>query len=145
IVAEAMQAGASGLSSSAAPTHNDIYGRPVPSRIAEHEELLQLVEEVGLYGSGSICFLPASSISGLVRADMDYLIELGRRCGLPIIIQGLGGRSKADAPTAAWDEARDFLDEATAQGAPIFSMLIARPFDRAVNFDESNHLWAAVP
>jgi N-acyl-D-aspartate/D-glutamate deacylase len=145
IVAEAMAAGASGLSSSAAPTHNDIHGRPVPSRMAEREELLELVEEVGLYGSGSICFLPASSISGLVRADMDYLIEIGRRCGLPVIIQGLGGRSKVDAPTAAWDEAREFLDEATAQGAPIFSMLIARPFDRAVNFDESNHLWAAVP
>jgi N-acyl-D-amino-acid deacylase len=50
-----------------------------------------------------------------------------------------------DAPTAAWDEARAFLDEATAQGAPIYSMLIARPFDRAVAFDDSNHLWAGAP
>jgi N-acyl-D-amino-acid deacylase len=145
VVAEAMAAGASGLSSSAAPTHNDIHGRPVPSRLAQKEELLALVDEVGQFGSGSICFLPASSISGLVRADMDYLIEIGRQCGLPVIIQGLGGRSKVDAPTAAWDEARAFLDEATAQGAPIYSLLIARPFDRAVAFDDSNHLWAGAP
>ena len=145
IVAEAMAAGAAGLSSSAAPTHNDIHGRPVPSRVAAREELLALVEEVGAYGSGSICFLPASVISGFTQEDLDYLIEIGKRCGLPVVIQGLGGRGKVDAPTATWDQAVEFLDLATREGAPIYSLLIARPFDRAVAFDETNKLWAAVP
>ena len=49
-----------------------------------------------------------------------------------MIIQGLGGRNKVDAPTATWEAARSFLDRATEAGAPVYSMLIARPFDRPV-------------
>ena len=36
--------------------------------------------------------------------------------GLPVIIQGLGGRNKIDAPTATWEAAESFLDRATAAG-----------------------------
>ena len=49
-----------------------------------------------------------------------------------MIIQGLGGRNKVDAPTATWEASQAFLDRATAAGAPVYSMLIARPFDRPV-------------
>jgi len=145
VTADAMQAGAAGLSSSAAPTHNDISGRPVPSRLAARDEVLALAEEVGAYGAGSICFLPASAISGMNEADLEYLIEIGTASGVPVIVQGLGGRSKVDAPTAGWQSAAEFLDEATRRGAPVYSLLIARPFDRAVAFDETNHHWTAVP
>jgi N-acyl-D-aspartate/D-glutamate deacylase len=65
--------------------------------------------------------------------------------GLPVIIQGLGGRNKVDAPTATWDAARAFLDRATARGAPVYSLLITRPFDRPVVLDESNFHYLAVP
>lgn len=143
MVAEAMAAGAAGFSSSQAPTHNDIHGRPVPSRLATSDEVLALAEEVGAYGAGSICYLPASAVSGLVEEDLNFLIEIGERAGVPVVIQGIGGRSKVDAPTASWDGARRFLDEATRRGAPVYSMLIARPFDRLITFDENNHLWRA--
>jgi len=100
MVAEAMEAGAAGFSSSMAPTHLDIHDRPVPSRLADRREVFTLVEEVGKHGSGSIAFLPASAVGGLNDEDKDYLIEIGRRSGLPVIIQGLGGRNKVDAPSA---------------------------------------------
>ena len=145
LVAEAMAAGAAGFSSSAAPTHNDIHGRPVPSRLAARAEILALAEEVGAFGAGSICYLPASAVSGLVEEDLALLIEIGEHAGVPVVIQGIGGRGKTDAPTATWDGAVRFLDEAQRRGAPVYSMLIARPFDRVVAFDETNHLWAAVP
>lgn len=146
MVAEAMAAGAAGLSSSAAPTHNDIRGRPVPSRMAERAETLALAEEVGRYGAGSICYLPASAVSGMTKDDLAFLLEIGKASGVPVVVQGLGGRSKVDVPNIAnWDETVAFLDDAASQGAPIYSMLIARPFDRAVAFNETNHLWAAVP
>jgi N-acyl-D-amino-acid deacylase len=146
MVAEAMAAGAAGLSSSSAPTHNDIRGRPVPSRLAERAEILGLAEEVGRYGAGSICYLPASAVSGMTKDDLAFLLEIGKISGVPVVVQGLGGRSKVDVPSiATWDDTVAFLDDAERQGAPVYSMLIARPFDRAVNFDETNHLWAAVP
>jgi N-acyl-D-amino-acid deacylase len=145
MVAEAMAAGAAGFSSSSAPTHNDIHGRPVPSRLAQHDEILALAEEVGRYGAGSICYLPASAVSGMTKDDLAFLLEIGKISGVPVVVQGLGGRSKVDVPSiATWDDTVAFLDDAERQGAPIYSMLIARPFDRAVAFNETNHLWAAV-
>jgi N-acyl-D-aspartate/D-glutamate deacylase len=145
MVAEAMAAGAAGVSSSAAPTHLDLDDRPVPSRIAARDELLALAEEAGRAGAGSIAFLPESAIGGLDATDEDYLIELSRVSGLPVVIQGLGGRNKTDAPTATWEAAQSFLDRATEAGAPVYSMLIARPFDRPVVVDETNFHYLAVP
>ncbi|MGH8986737.1 MAG: N-acyl-D-amino-acid deacylase family protein [Acidimicrobiia bacterium] len=145
MVADAMAAGAAGVSSSAAPTHLDLDDRPVPSRVGERDELVALVEEAGRAGAGSIAFLPASAIGGLDHDDEEYLIRLASVSGLPVVIQGLGGRNKTDAPTATWEAAKAFLDRATAAGAPVFSMLIARPFDRPVVLDESNFHYLAVP
>jgi N-acyl-D-amino-acid deacylase len=142
---EAMAAGAAGVSSSAAPTHFDIDDRPVPSRVAARDELAALADQAGRAGAGSIAYLPASAIGGLDAEDEEYLIRLGKVSGLPVIIQGLGGRNKVDAPTATWDAAKAFLDRATEAGAPVFSMLIARPFDRPVTIDETNLHYLAVP
>ncbi|HEV2308931.1 MAG TPA: amidohydrolase family protein, partial [Acidimicrobiia bacterium] len=103
LVRGAMEAGAAGVSSSAAPTHLDLEGRPVPSRMSDHEELAALVEEAGRHAGGSIAYLPASAVGGLDDEDKDYLIRLGTVSGLPVIIQGLGGRNKVDAPTATWE------------------------------------------
>jgi N-acyl-D-amino-acid deacylase len=145
IVAEAMAAGVAGLSSSAAPSPFDIAERPVPSRLASREETLALARAAGGVGAGSIAYLPASAIGGIDAVDEAYLIELGRASGLPVIIQGLGGRNKVDAPTATWEAAVDFLDRATAAGAPVYSMLITRPFDRPVVIDEGNFHYLSVP
>lgn len=144
MLVEAMEAGAAGLSSSAAPTHFDINDLPVPSRLAEREELLALADVLGRIGKGSFAFLPYSSIGGLDDDDKALLIELGRRSGSPVIIQGLGGRNKVDAPTATWEASVEFLERATAAGAPVFSMLITRPFDRPVVVNEDNHHYLSV-
>jgi N-acyl-D-aspartate/D-glutamate deacylase len=145
LVREAMVAGAAGLSSSAAPTHFDLDDRPVPSRVADRDELAALVGAAGDAGSGSIAFLPASAIGGLDAEDERYLVRLAAVGGLPVVIQGLGGRNKVDAPTATWEASKAFLDRATAAGAPVYSMLIARPFDRPIVIDETNFHYLAVP
>ncbi|HEU5306811.1 MAG TPA: amidohydrolase family protein [Acidimicrobiia bacterium] len=145
MVVDAMAAGAAGVSSSAAPTHLDLDDRPVPSRVASRDEFAELAAAAGEAGGGSIAFLPASAIGGIDADDEDYLIRLGTVSGLPVVIQGLGGRNKTDAPTATWEAAQSFLDRATAAGAPVYSMLIARPFDRPIVIDESNFHYLAVP
>lgn len=145
MVADAMRAGAAGVSSSAAPTHLDLDGRPVPSRLAERDETAALAEEVGRSGGGSIAYLPASAIGGLDDDDKAFLIRMATVSGLPVVIQGLGGRNKVDAPTATWEASKAFLDRATEAGAPVYSMLIARPFDRPVVLDETNLHYLAVP
>jgi N-acyl-D-aspartate/D-glutamate deacylase len=144
IVREAMAAGAAGFSSSSVPTQLDGDDRPIPSRFAAREELVALCEEAGLAGGGSISYLPKSVIGGLNEEDEELLIELGQKSRLPIVIQGVGGRDKVDAPTAGWDNAKRFLDEAARRGAAVFSLLRNHPFDRPIDLDAGSPLYAGV-
>ena len=145
LLGQAMAAGAAGLSSTHAATHNDGDNHPVPSRFAEPDELLALADELGRAHRGSISYLPASAVGGLDHQDMALLIELGRISGLPVIIQGLGGRNKVDAPGADWDTALEFLERARSVGSAVYSLLLARPFDRPFTLAEGTTLYEGVP
>ena len=144
LVRRAMEAGAAGFSTSQLGTHLDTQDRPVPSRLATKEEILSLAEEAGKHGNGSICFLPEGTIRGQSSEDHDMIVAIAERSGLPVIVQGLGGRSKIDVPGSGWEAAQKRLDQAQEAGTPFYSMLITRPFDRQVAFDETNHHWQAV-
>ncbi|MDG2333892.1 MAG: amidohydrolase family protein [Myxococcota bacterium] len=145
IVREAMLAGAAGFSSSHVPTQVDGDDRPIPSRFSAHSELIALAREAGQAGGGSISYLPKSVIGGLDSNDEELLMELALASRLPIVIQGVGGRDKIDAPTAGWDEAKRFLDRAAQHGAAIFSLLRNHPFDRPIDLDKGTPLYAGVP
>jgi len=144
LVAQAVQAGAAGFSSSHVPTQLDGNDDPVPSRFSGLDELKTLVQEAGHTGCGSIAYLPKSVIGGLDAADEALLIELGQLARLPIVIQGLGGRDKVDAPGAGWEHAKEFLDEAGNQGAAVFSLLRNHPFDRPIDLARGSPLYAGV-
>jgi len=145
ILREALEAGAAGFSSSHAPTQLDGDDRPVPSRNASLDELVALVEEAGRANAGSISYLPKSAVSGIDEDDQELLIALGRRSRLPIVIQGLGGRSKVDAPTATWLQAKAFLEDGARRGAAVFSLLRTQPFDRPFTLAAGTSLYDGVP
>jgi N-acyl-D-aspartate/D-glutamate deacylase len=145
IVGEAMQAGAAGFSSTHAPTHWDSHDRPVPSRLSSIRELEILAGEAGRANAGSIAYLPFSAVGGLQEDDRELLLRMARQTRLPIIIQGLGARSKVDAPTATWPESKKFLDRAIEQGAGIYSLMLARPFNRSFNLAAGTSLYDGVP
>ena len=144
IVSEAMAAGAAGFSSSHAPTHWDSANRPVPSRLSSLAELKALVTAAGRANAGTIAYLPEGAIGGLQPDDEQLLIELSLAARMPVIIQGLGARSKVDAPTAGWDNAKRFVDEATDQGAAVYSLMMARPFNRTFTLAEGTTLYEGV-
>src|SRR5690606_18975257 len=75
---------------------------------------------------------------GITDDDLHLLLELGQAGGVPVVIQGLGGRSKVDVPTAGWAEAESFLNRANEEGVPIYSLLMTRPFDRTVEIGPNN-------
>jgi N-acyl-D-aspartate/D-glutamate deacylase len=144
IVAEAMAAGAAGFSSSHAPTHWDSHDRPVPSRLSSSAELKALVTTAGRANAGTIAYLPEGAIGGLQPEDERLLIDLSLAARMPVIIQGLGARSKVDAPTAGWDNAKRFVDEATDEGAAVYSLMMARPFNRTFTLAGGTTLYEGV-
>jgi len=141
LVQEAMAAGAAGFSSTHSPTHFDSADRPVPSRLSSLEELKVLAEAAGRAGGGSLAYLPGSAVGGITPDDEALLIDMSLRSRMPVIIQGLGARSKVDAPTAGWDNAKRFVDEATAQGAAVYSMAMSKPFNRTFDLAAGTKLY----
>jgi len=78
IVSEAMAAGAIGFASSKAPPHVGYDARPVPSRLAEFDELQALCDAMGKSGKGT---LQAALGPGLL---FDEMTKLQKSMGRPI-------------------------------------------------------------
>jgi len=145
LLEDGMACGALGFSSSQAPTHIDSFDRPAPSRLADHGELRALAAALGRHGRGSFAFAPESAAEGVSAADREFMIELARLSGVPVVIQGLGGRSKIDAPTQSWREAEAFLDRSASLGAPVYSLLMARPFGGPFDLRRGTSRYEGVP
>jgi N-acyl-D-aspartate/D-glutamate deacylase len=141
LVREAMHAGAAGFSSSLAPTHVDQFNKPVPSRHAQFDEIASLIETTGEGGAGSISFLPETAVRGLDERDRARLIELARRSGLPIVVQGI---TKRVGNPEQWADSVAFLESARQQGAAIFSVLRTQPFMRPFNWQRGTSLYDGV-
>jgi len=142
IVADAMTHGAAGFSSTHSPTHFDSADRPVPSRLSSTGELERLVAAAGRAAhGGSIAYLPLSAVGGITPDDEQLLTRLSLEARMPVIIQGLGARSKVDAPTAGWDNAKRFVDEATAHGAAVYSLAMSKPFNRTFDLAAGTKLY----
>jgi N-acyl-D-amino-acid deacylase len=78
VVAQSMAAGAAGFATSASPTHNGDGGRPVPSRVADMEELRALLDPVRESGRGVVALLP-----GGILHNKD-VFSLQQHCGRPV-------------------------------------------------------------
>ncbi|HYA67616.1 MAG TPA: amidohydrolase family protein, partial [Acidimicrobiales bacterium] len=78
VVDESMAAGAMGFATSASPTHNGQGGRPVPSRIADIDELRTLIGPLRERAKGVVALLP-----GGVLRDED-VFALQREVGRPV-------------------------------------------------------------
>src|SRR4030095_16076351 len=141
LVREAMHAGAAGFSSSLAPTHVDQFNKPVPSRHAHFDEIATLIETTGEGGAGSISFLPETAVRGLDERDRARLIDLARRSGLPIVVQGI---TKRVGNPEQWADSVAFLEDARRQGAAIFSVLRTQPFLRPFHWQRGTSLYDGI-
>jgi len=127
-VAEAMAAGAMGFASSASPTHNGDHGRPVPSRVADLDELRCLLAPVRDAGRGVVALLPGGVIS---HADV---FALQKEIGRPftwtalLTVQGFPYHEKVIAEhDAARAEGVDVWPQVSCRPL-VFQMNLADPF-----------------
>ncbi|HUY65046.1 MAG TPA: amidohydrolase family protein [Acidimicrobiales bacterium] len=77
-VAQSMAGGAIGFATSASPTHNGDGGRPVPSRVADLDELRALLVPVRQARRGVVALLPGGVLTN------DDVFDLQRGVGRPV-------------------------------------------------------------
>jgi N-acyl-D-aspartate/D-glutamate deacylase len=109
--------------------------------LASTAELEALVTEAGRANGGTIAYLPFSAVGGITPEDEELLIRLSLASRMPVIIQGLGARSKVDAPTAGWENAERFVREATERGAAVYSLVMSKPFNRTFDLRKGTTLY----
>ncbi|HET7875975.1 MAG TPA: amidohydrolase family protein [Methylomirabilota bacterium] len=118
LVREAMTAGAIGFASSTAEPHVGDGGKPVPSRLAEFEELLALVTAMGESRRGVFMMTVGT------RTSVDHLKRLARESGRPVVWAALFHQN--DKPERTW-RALAWTDEAAAEGLTVRPQISCRP------------------
>ena len=141
IVAEALDAGAAGLSTTTCLVDRDQFGRPVPSCFGSFDEILTLARAAGARGQGSIAILPDSAITGFDAADTQRLTELGQRSGLPIITQGLGHRL---GMPELWERDLRTLEQLKKSGTAVYSTYRTQPYRRPFAWRRGTSLYDGV-
>jgi N-acyl-D-aspartate/D-glutamate deacylase len=126
VIAEAMHAGAAGFATSASPTHNGDLGRPVPSRIADLDEVGALLDPVREAHKGVIALLPGEKVKH------DDVFDLQRRAGRPLTwtalltVKGYPWHEKIMAANKA----------ARAEGVEVWPQVSCRPLTFQMNLRE---------
>ena len=115
LVGQALDAGAIGFSTSRQPAHQGAYGRPVPSRFAEVDEVDALASVLGEKGRG---VLQVSIGPGLF---VDQFSDLATRYGRPVTWTALVAR--ADKPGAA----RRTVERGAALPGEVYPQIACRP------------------
>ena len=82
LLAQSIEQGAMGFSSTLSPTHNDADGQPVPSRHATFDEILALADVVGKYEGTSVEFLPG--VGEFDDATRQLMSDLSTRSQRPV-------------------------------------------------------------
>ncbi len=118
LVREAMTAGAIGFASSTAEPHIGDGGKPVPSRLAEFDELLALVLAMSESRRGVFMMTVGA------KTHMDHLNQLARESGRPVIWAALFHQT--DRPERTW-RALAWTEEAAAEGLTVRPQISCRP------------------
>ena len=89
LVREGMDAGAAGLSTNNSPRHMREDGKPVASRLADGRELDALFGVLREIGAGVIQNVQGFSPSMDVQTKIDYVSDVARSTGRPVLWQGI--------------------------------------------------------
>ena len=132
-VREGLAAGAFGFSTSLSATHYGWDGEPVPSRLASHDEVLELGSTLREFGVGSIEIITKTSVMGPDRfepEDEELMTALSLRSGRPVNWNELS--HSWQRPTA-WKNQIDYMERAAKQGAQVYAVARCQRLDHLFN------------
>ncbi len=125
IVLEGVRAGAVGFATSTSPNHNGHRGIPMPSRLADDDEMRALVGSLKEAGRGVFMLTRGG------QTKLDFLEQLAADCGRPVVIAALL-HNNTD-PRAVFD-ALDEIGAANGRGRRLFGAISCCPLTMDFTF-----------
>jgi N-acyl-D-aspartate/D-glutamate deacylase len=119
VLAESLQAGGLGFSSSQATTHNDANGDPVPSRFATPAELIALCAVTGEHEGTTLEFIP--HVGAFEAQHRQLMADMSRAANRPLNWNVLVPNA-ANAPYV--ESQLGASDFATANGAKVLALTV---------------------
>lgn len=133
IVAEAVEAGAVGFSTSRTIGHRALWGEPVPGTFAADDELLAIAEAMGRVGKGVFEMIPAGTVGKLEglggekttqEAEHELMRKFSMVSGLPVTFTLV---QSPDYDPDLWREILRLTEQANADGAQLYPQVSSRP------------------
>jgi N-acyl-D-aspartate/D-glutamate deacylase len=118
-VRQSLREGAIGFTSSQLDLHVAHDGRPVPSNLADPDEIVALCSVLAEFDHGAIEFIPRTFLEGYSDEDRRLMLEMYRASGKPVNLNTLTRMSHAPD---GWRRSLDFAEEAARSGARIHPM-----------------------
>lgn len=140
MLAECLEAGASGLSTSYVDV--DDSWKPVPSRFAGHEEIRALARTLGDVGHGVLQIVPEFYDTSLMLSRVDMLAELSLEFGIPTTLSPLFESAQTpELVGAVLARVREWSE----LGARVWPQVQTRPIDINFTLRERNFMLLAMP
>ena len=126
VIAEAMAAGAAGFATSASPTHNGDRGRPVPSRVADLDEVRALVAPLRDAHKGVVALLPGEKVTHDDVFDVQRAADRPLTWTALLTVKGYPWHERIMAANTA----------ARAEGSEVWPQVSCRPLTFQMNLRE---------
>ncbi len=133
IVVEGMNAGALGFSTSRTQIHRGSDGELVPGTDAPAHELMVLGEAMSRSGTGVFQF--ATDHPTLVTREWAWMRELAEKIQRPVMVS----MNQSMAAPDVWQEVLPLLEQAHADGLPIFAQVAGRGIGIILCLEGSAH------
>jgi N-acyl-D-aspartate/D-glutamate deacylase len=138
IVRDALKAGALGFSTSRTSLHKSAEGILVAGTFAEHDELFGIGKAIADVGHGVFELAPEHM---MVPQDTAWMRELAGITGQPVVFN----LSQTDFGPETWKEGLAKLEEAAADGVPLYAQCAGRAIGLHMNFQLTAHPFARHP
>ncbi len=133
LLVEGLAAGAVGISTSQAPSHQGPQGRPVPSRFADAPEIEVLCSALARHGRGiaEITYGPVYEVEDMARLSNQYGVRITWGSVLPGLFGGPGS-------------AMEMLDRSAGAGGDVWPQTSTRPITTLLSL-QNPYAWSRVP
>ncbi len=139
ILADAVRAGAAGLSTSYVDIDENM--RPVASRLADKNEIIALGRAMAEVGRGLIQTVPIFYIPQAQLQNMRDMADISRATGLMCTVAPV-----VHGPDSSlWSDSLALLDEEAGRGAKLYAQSMPRTFDINIRLSEASFILFALP